>query len=86
VLALAFLNLFDMAADKNVWVSSQIEENDWVISFHHPLSPIRLQMLALLMSALQGHTFQDTPDQVIWKADFSASFIISSQYKLLQPL
>ena len=85
-LALAFLNLFDMEADKNIWVSSQIQENDWVISFRHPLSPTRLQMLALLVGALQGHTFRDTPDQVIWKVDFSASFIISSQYKLLQPL
>jgi len=54
-----------MAVDKDVWVSSQIHDNDWAITFCHPLSPTRLQMLAVLMDTLQIRIFWDTPGQLI---------------------
>ena len=38
------------------------------------------------MEVLKGHTFQDAPDQVIWRADSLASFTVPYQYKLIQPL
>ena len=77
-LKIVFPNPFDVAADKDAW------DNNWAISFCHPLFLTRLQMLALLIGKFQGHTFQDIPDQVIWKAGSAVSFTVSSQYKLLQ--
>ena len=85
-LALTFPSLFDMPSDKDVWVSSYIQDNNWALSFRHPLCLARLQMLAVLTGVLQRHTFRDTPDQVIWKVGSSASFTVRSQYKLIQPL
>jgi len=64
-LALTFPSLFDMPSDKDVWVSSYIQDNNWALSFRHPLCLARLQMLAVLTGVLQWHTFRDTPDQVI---------------------
>jgi len=75
-LALIFPNFFEMAADQDVWVSSQIQDNDWAVFFHHPLSPVRLQMLATLIGVLRGHTIQNSSDQVIWKAGSVAAFIV----------
>ena len=57
-LSLAFPNLFDMVADKDVWISSQIQDNDWAIFFHYPLTPTRLQMLAVLMEVLKGQHYR----------------------------
>jgi len=38
------------------------------------------------MDALQGHTFRDAPDQVIWRVGSLTSFTVRSQYRLIQPL
>ena len=73
-----------MASDKKAWINSQIQKNNWALTFRHPL-PARLQMLATLIRTLQGHIFQDDLDQIIWKAGPSASFTVRSQYQLLQP-
>jgi len=84
-LAYAFASLFDVASNKDAWVNSQIQDNDWALSFCPPLSPARLQDLAGLMDILRMHTFWDGPDQITWKAGSSFVFTISSQYRLLQP-
>ena len=55
------------------------------ISFRHPLFPTRLLMLVVLMDSLHSHSFQNTPAQIFWKDDSSTSFIVHSQYKMLQP-
>ena len=84
-LAYAFLNLFYMASDKDAWVSSQIQDNNWALTFCHPISLIRLQALAEMVHILRQHTFQDVPDQVSCKVGSSATFTVHSQYKLLIP-
>jgi len=40
-----------MASYKDTWVSSKIHDNDWALTFHHPLSQIGLKMLATLIGA-----------------------------------
>ena len=42
-------------------------------------------MLMALLQILQMHTFQDTQDQLQWKAGSTTLFMVRSQYFLLQP-
>ena len=54
-LSYAFHSLFEMASDKDAWVSSQIQDNDWAFTFCHPFSQTRLQMLATLICIFRWH-------------------------------
>jgi len=60
----AYPSLFEMVVDQDAWVSSQIQDNEWALTFRFPLSQPRLLILADLMNMLRQHTFQDTLDQV----------------------
>jgi len=84
-LAYAFPSLFEMASDKEAWVSLQIQDNNWALTFRHPLSLIRLQALAEMVNILRRHTFWDDPDQLVWKVGSSSTFIVRSQYNILIP-
>jgi len=55
-LAHAFHNLFDMASEKKAWVSSQIQENNWALTFRHSLSQQDFRCWQLLY-ALSKDTF-----------------------------
>ena len=85
LLAHAFSSFFEMAFDVDTWVSSQIQDNDWAFTFHNPLSLLRFQVLPALLCTLQLHTFLNALDQAIWMVGPSATFIVCSQYHLLQP-
>ena len=85
LLAHVFSNLFEVASDKETWVSSQVQDNNWAITFRHHLSVVILKMLTALICTLREHIFQDTMDKIIWKAGSSASFTVRFQYQLLQP-
>ena len=73
-----------MAADKDVWVSSQIQDNDWALTFKYAISMTRHRSLADLLLLLRCHTFRGAPDHVAWKERNVITFTVRSQYLLQQ--
>jgi len=73
-----------MAADKDVWLSSQIQNNIWALS--SPTFSCQNTDVGNAYVYTPETYNSDTPDQLIWKAGSSAFSTVHSQYKLLQPL
>ena len=73
--------------NEDALVSTQIQTNDWVLTFRHPLSPHNRLISCYPLTVLHQHANPKytRSDQINWDADSSAIFTVRSKYHLLQP-